>query len=126
MAETYPYVPKPSFIYVEAVQFNTIISQSESGAERRRRKWAEGTYRNIFTFVYNNLVLAEKNIIKNHHIDRDGSYKTFTFNPYNLDSSLTNNNYTCRFEDDILVTECFTRGNVLRYNIPTFRIIEAW
>jgi len=121
MATDWTTLPVPQY-FEEIIRYKTISTQAEDGTERRRRIWASGREQRIFVIGYNALTKTNKDLLKNHHMDREGSYKTFTFN--NPDDSV---NYTCKFESDFLPCAFIGHnGTEALYRVPNFRLIEVW
>lgn len=79
----------------EVVEYNTLITQFENGAEQRRNKWANPL--RTFKLVYKNRPESEVDTLKTFHTSKKGAYTSFTFTNPN-DST----DYTVRFANDNL------------------------
>ncbi len=98
---TYPASPIPSYSYTKEVQYKTITSQFENGAEQRRNKWSQG--KRLFTLIYNALTVAEATTLHDFFIARKGSFESFSY----VDL-ITSTTYTVRFVEDGFSMEEFT------------------
>jgi len=98
--QTYPTSPAPSYSFGKQVQFKTLISAFENGAEQRRPKWSAGKH--LFTLTYKVLNLTEVGTLWAFYLARKGSYEAFTY----VDPTTTS--YTVRFAEDNLTFEEFS------------------
>lgn len=96
----YPSSPVPQWIYTKGVQFKTLISPFENGAEQRRPKWGQGKV--TFSLMYNAITDAEFTTLWDFYVARKGSNESFTFT-----DPLTSTNYTMRFSDDNMSADEF-------------------
>jgi hypothetical protein len=112
---TYPTSPKIPFSVVKTPIWETVITKFKGLSEVRKSDYSTARYK--FTFKYRNLTSAEKDIIRDFFIARNGSYESFTFvNP--VDSL----SHTVRFLDNTLNIEYVAYD---LYNINNIALIEA-
>lgn len=79
----------------ESVEYKTLVTRFENGAEQRRSKWASPI--RTFRLSYKNRPESEVDTLKAFHATKKGSYTAFTFENPN-DST----EYTVRFVSDKL------------------------
>lgn len=84
---------KPDFVIEETVEYKTLVSEFENGAQQRRRKW-ESPIRN-WTLRFRTRTLPEMNAVRDFFISKYGSFAGFTWT--NPNDSVE---YTVRFSDD--------------------------
>lgn len=88
---------RPGFIYIEGIQFNTLINEKESGKEKRRNKWPTGTINNetqgygkrTFRLAYKTLSQSEYVNIFKFFSARVGMKEAFYWENFN-ESPITN------------------------------------
>ncbi len=83
----------PDFVFDETIEYKTLISEFENGAEQRRRKWANPKGKWILKF--NNRLKTELTAIKDFFKNKSGSFMSFTWTNPNDDTE-----YTVRFITD--------------------------
>jgi phage-related protein len=83
----------PDFTVDETVQYKTLVSEFENGAEQRRRKWANPLRK--WTLRFRHRHLSEMNDIRNFFMGKCGAFGAFTWTNPN-DST----EYTVRFAED--------------------------
>ena len=83
----------PDFLIDEAVEYKTLISEFENGAEQRRRKWANPLSK--WTLRFNNRTLDEMTAVRDFFKNKAGSLAAFTWT--NPNDSVE---YTVRFAED--------------------------
>jgi phage-related protein len=83
----------PDFTVDETVQYKTLVSEFENGAEQRRRKWANPLRK--WTLRFRHRHLSEMNDIRNFFMDKCGAFEVFTWTNPN-DST----EYNVRFVED--------------------------
>jgi len=83
----------PDYVFDEKIQYKTIVSQFENGAEQRRAKWASG--QRSWTLQFNNRTAADFDTVIDFVTAKKGAYSSFTWtNPNDATE------YTVRFEED--------------------------
>jgi hypothetical protein len=97
----YPTSPKPSYSVVKDINYKTLISNFENGAEQRRNKWSQGKL--SFSLVYKILTAAQMTILWDFYIARKGSFESFTYTDV-----ISATAYTVRFSEDSLSFEEFS------------------
>ncbi len=80
--ESFPVSPIPQYSYTTDIEFKTLTSQFENGAEQRRSKWSRGKMQ--ITLAYNVLTKAQIALLWSFYIVRKGSFETFYFTDLNL------------------------------------------
>lgn len=91
---TYPSEPLVSQDFEETIQYNTVISLSESGKEQRKGKWT--VPRRLFKLKYDNRIASEIDTIWDF-------YTTVGFgrlNLFNFVHPITGEIFVCRFLED--------------------------
>ncbi|MDD5500521.1 hypothetical protein BU251_09210 [Candidatus Velamenicoccus archaeovorus] len=83
----------PDFLIDEAVEYKTLVSEFENGAEQRRRKWANPLAK--WTLRFNNRTQAEMAEVLDFFKSRFGAFMAFTWT--NPNDSFE---YTVRFVED--------------------------
>lgn len=83
----------PDFLIDEAVEYKTLVSEFENGAEQRRRKWANPLSK--WTLRFNNRTLSEMEEVRDFFKNKFGALMSFTWTNPN-DSA----EYTVRFAED--------------------------
>ena len=112
---TYPTSPKIPFPLTKTPLWDTAIVKFKGMNEIRRANHSTARYK--FTFRYLVLTEAEKDIIRDFFIARNGDYQSFTFvNPEDAGS------HTVRFLESELDIEYLTYD---LYNINNITLIEA-
>jgi len=96
----YPTSPVPSYSFGKQVQFKTLISAFENGAEQRRSKWSQG--KTLFTLVYKAITFTEVGTLWAFYLARKGVFEAFTY----VDPTVTS--YTVRFLEDNLSFDEFS------------------
>jgi hypothetical protein len=82
----------------EERQNNTLINNSENGAETRRRKWTSKRRRWKLSFV--NRKSAEMEVVRDFHDLKNGTFTAFTWNrPATVSEAASE--ITVRFESDV-------------------------
>ncbi len=83
----------PDFLIDEAVEYKTLVSEFENGAEQRRRKWQNPLSK--WTRRFNNRTLSEMQAVRNFFKSKFGALMSFTWtNPNDAVE------YTVRFVED--------------------------
>jgi len=83
----------PDFLIDEAVEYKTLVSEFENGAEQRRRKWQNPLSK--WTLRFNNRTLSEMQAVRNFFKSKFGALMSFTWtNPNDAVE------YTVRFVED--------------------------
>ena len=67
----------PDFVIDEEVEFKTLVSQYESGAEQRRRKWENPRRR--WRLRFNTRAKTELDNVKSFFLGKKGSFLEFTW-----------------------------------------------
>jgi phage-related protein len=67
----------PDFVIDEEIEFKTLVSEYENGAEQRRRKW-ENPRRKWF-LRFNTRIKSELVNIMNFFVNKSGAYQGFTW-----------------------------------------------
>lgn len=67
----------PSYVYVEDVEFSTLINEAESGKEKRRNKWPAGYAKRTFKLEFNNISQTIYSNIVKFFIARSGMKEAF-------------------------------------------------
>ena len=121
---TYPASPKPQFVnrgYNELVKFNTEITSYASGKEQRKRRWANGVYKNPFVLNYDTLNKTNCDILWDFFIARSGSYESFTY----VDE-INSSSFTVRFANDTLRRTIFSySGSNPIFEIDPIVLVEV-
>jgi hypothetical protein len=89
------YPVNSGFIFLEDIEFNTIVTQQESGKEKTRNKWPTGKARRTFHINHRALSQSQFESLRDFFIARDGMKDTFYLlnpneNPVN-DEIITSN-----------------------------------
>lgn len=85
------FLENPGFIYLEDIEFNTLINDEESGKEKTRNKWPTGTINGVtrgstkrsFGLVYNSIKQTTYNSILDFFIARVGRKEAFYWENFN-------------------------------------------
>ena len=93
----------PDYVFEEEIEYKTLVSQFENGAEQRRQVWAAPRRR--FKLVYKNRTTTEFGTMKTLFDTSAGSYGTFLWTNPN-DSTQR----TVRFEGDKLAPKLKAYG----------------
>lgn len=105
---------KPDYVYAEATQFNTVVTQFENGVEQRRA--VRDNPIRTFTLEFRNRDATEMGLILAHFNAKQGALTAFTFlNPN--DSA----QYNVRYSEDSLNIERKTYG----YYDFSFKLVEV-
>jgi phage-related protein len=83
----------PDFLIDEAVEYKTLVSEFENGAEQRRRKWQNPLSK--WTLRFNNRTSAEMATVRDFFKNKFGAFMSFTWT--NPNDSVE---YTVRFVED--------------------------
>ena len=83
----------PDFVFEETLEYKTLISEFESGAEQRRRKWAAPLRK--WRLRFSNKTKADMLAVREFFKSKYGAFMAFTWT--NLNDSVE---YTVRFSDD--------------------------
>ena len=83
----------PDFALQETINYGTLVSQYENGAEQRRQKWANT--RRQWSLNFSNLDEGDKDNLVSFFEDKKGQFSSFTWTNHNDDAE-----YTVRFADD--------------------------
>ena len=83
----------PDFLIDEALEYKTIVSEFENGAEQRRRKWANPQRK--WTLRFNNRTHTEMTEVSDFFKSKFGAFMAFTWT--NPNDSVE---YTVRFVED--------------------------
>lgn len=83
----------PDFVFEETLEYKTLVSEFENGAEQRRRKWANPLSK--WTLRFRNRTKADMETVRDFFKSKYGSFTVFTWTDPN-DSV----EYTVRFVED--------------------------
>lgn len=83
----------PDFVIDEAVEYKTLVSEFENGAEQRRRKWLNPLSK--WTIRFNNRTYAEMTQVRDFFKNKFGAFMSFTWT--NPNDSVE---YAVRFVED--------------------------
>lgn len=83
----------PDYVLDEVVEYKTLVSEFENGAQQRRRKWSNPLRK--WTLRFRNRTLSEMNNIRDFFMNKYGSFDSFTWT--NPNDSVE---YTVRFAED--------------------------
>jgi len=100
----FPSTITPSYSIVHDIEFRTLVSSFENGAEQRRNKWSQG--KRQWTLVYNALTTSQILDLYNFYTSQKGAYTSFTYTDW---MSSTSTSFTVRFADDKLSYEGFSK-----------------
>ncbi|MFH1320443.1 MAG: hypothetical protein ABII90_07310 [Bacteroidota bacterium] len=67
----------PQSVYSHEINYRTLVSKFESGAEQRRKKWTSPLHK--FVLVFNRITNTVDNAIRVHYSDCYGAYDTFVW-----------------------------------------------
>jgi len=85
----------PDYAFQETINYGTLITQYENGAEQRRSKWSSP--RRSWSLNFSNLAEGNKNNLVSFFNAKKGQFTSFTWTNHN-DST----EYTVRFDEDSL------------------------
>ncbi len=85
------FLENPGFIYLEDIEYNTLINDEESGKEKTRNKWPTGSINGVtrgytkrsFGLVYNSIKQVKYNAIVDFFTARIGRKEAFYWENYN-------------------------------------------
>ncbi len=84
---------QPDFVFEEALEYKTLVSEFESGIEQRRRKWSGPLRR--WTLRFRNRVRADMEEVRDFFKNRYGAFEAFAWINPNDEAE-----YTVRFAED--------------------------
>jgi len=113
----YPATPKPSYSFVENLEFKTNVFTAENGSEQFSSKWDKG--RRSFSLVYK---YQNADTIWDFFNAHKGKGISFTFDPHDFfPDKFSSELITCRFSDD-KIGRTF---DMLTYYMVSFTIQEV-
>ncbi|MDD5422636.1 MAG: DUF2460 domain-containing protein [Candidatus Omnitrophica bacterium] len=74
---------KPGFVYLEDIEYSTLINEAESGKEKRRNKWPEGCAKRTFKLTYKTITQTRYSSILQFFNDRSGMKEAFYWENFN-------------------------------------------
>lgn len=111
----FPTTPKYGYSFGKEIEFRTLVSNFENGAEQRRAKWSQGKRK--FTVTYNAVSPANMTILYDFYVARKGSFESFNFT-----DPITSTVYAVRFVDNKMSFEEFTY-NVRRTGLQMIQVL---
>lgn len=100
----FPTTVIPSYSIVHEIEFKTLVSSFENGAEQRRNKWSQG--KRQWTLVFDALTTAQIDTLYNFYTSQKGAYTSFTYTDW---MSSTSTSFTVRFAEDRMSYEGFSK-----------------
>ncbi|HNX82483.1 MAG TPA: DUF2460 domain-containing protein [Candidatus Omnitrophota bacterium] len=94
---------KPGYGFVETLQFKTLVSKFENGAEQRRAKWLTGL--SEYELTYNNQSAADMNALYTLFNTKLGQYASFSWT-----HPVSGATITVRFKEDSFKTTYVAYG----------------
>lgn len=74
---------RPGFVYLEDIEYSTLINEAESGKEKRRNKWPEGCAKRTFKLTYKVIAQSRYSSILQFFNDRSGMKEAFYWENFN-------------------------------------------
>ena len=74
---------RPGFVYLEDVEYSTLINEAESGKEKRRNKWPEGCAKRTFKLEYKAITQTRYSSILAFFSARSGMKEAFWWENFN-------------------------------------------
>lgn len=113
----------PGFVYLEDIEFNTLINEMDDGAEKRRNKWPVGTINGVtqgcakrtFRLVYKGIDQTRYSTILQFFSQRIGKKEAFYWENFN-ESPITYN-----YPNKIILTSNYQGENTI--NLAHYPII---
>jgi len=110
MAGTFTYTPDA--VFTQAIRYNTLITNTTYGKERRRNKWASP--KRYFTLQYNNVSKTTADGITSFFNVREN------WESFNWENPIDTTEYRVRFVEDSIKRDYIGED---RYNIQ-FNLVE--
>lgn len=109
----------PGFVYLEDIEFNTLINDMDDGAEKTRNKWPVGTINGVtqgcgkrtFRLVYKGIDQSRYSTILQFFSQRIGRKEAFYWENFN-ESPIT-----LSYPNKIIVTSNYQGENIIRRKI---------
>ena len=74
---------RPGFVYLEDIEYSTLINEAESGKEKRRNKWPSGCAKRTFKLTYKAITQSRYSSILQFFHDRSGMKEAFWWENFN-------------------------------------------
>ena len=74
---------RPGFVYLEDIEYSTLINEAESGKEKRRNKWPSGCAKRTFKLTYKAITQSRYSSILQFFNDRSGMKEAFWWENFN-------------------------------------------